>query len=132
MKFFKPSDVLEVEVLLGELGIKKLPNLPMHIDGSSMVLHNNTILLCGGSVTVSDRVSVSQCRKLNNTKKSLQLKNGTWEKHSTLNEERVSHSTVTTKTATFIFGGIYSRTTYEYLPTDSTTWLMGKTFLEAL
>ena len=34
---------------------------------------------------------------------------------------------VTTQEATFIFGGGYSRTTYEYLPKDSIQWLMGKT-----
>ena len=119
MKFFQWSDVLEVEVLMGELGTKKLPNLPMQINGSSMVLHNRTILLCGGSD--------SHCLELNNMKKCLQLKIGSWEEHSTLNKERVYHSTVTTKTAIFIFGGLNSRNTYEYLPTDATTWLMGKT-----
>ena len=39
----------------------------------------------------------------------------------------IQHSAVTTQAATFIFGGFYSRTTYEYLPKDSTKWLMGKT-----
>ena len=34
---------------------------------------------------------------------------------------------VTTQEATFIFGGGYSRTTYEYLPKDSIQWLIGKT-----
>ena len=113
------NDILEVEVLLGELGTKKLPNLPMKINGSSMVFHNKTILLCGGSD--------SHCLKLNNKKKCLQLKNGNWDDHSILNEERVYHSTVATKTATFIFGGLNSRNTYEYLPKDATEWLMGKT-----
>ena len=119
MTFNKFYDVVEVEVLLGELGTKKLPNLPMQINRSSMVLHNKTILLTGGS----------DCnhQKLNNKKKCLQLKNGSWEEHSALNERRFFHATVTTKTATYIFGGINSRYTYEYLPTDSTTWLMGKT-----
>merc|ERR1711963_1347729 len=78
-----------------------------------MVLHDGTILLCGG---------------WKNKQKCLQLDHGTWKKHSTLNEMRVYHSAVTTQTATFLFGGDYSRTTYEYLPKDSsTTWLMGKT-----
>ena len=39
------------------------------------------------------------------------------------NEERESHSAVTTQTATFLFGGDCSRTTYEYLPKDSSTTL---------
>ena len=34
-----------VEVLTGDLGTKQLPNLPEGIGGSSMVLHNRTILL---------------------------------------------------------------------------------------
>ena len=55
------------------------------------------------------------------------MDHGTWKEHSTLNVERIYHSAVTTQTATFIFGGRNSRTTYEYLPKDSTEWLMGKT-----
>ena len=77
-----------------------------------MVLHNGTILLCGGS---------------NNQKKCLQLEHGTWKEHSTLKAERMHHSAVTTKTATFLFGGTNSPFTYEYLPKDSNTWLKGKT-----
>ena len=57
------------------------------------------------------------------------MDHGTWKVHSTLNAERVWHSAVTTQTATFVFGGGISNKTYEYLPKDSTTWLMGKTEL---
>ena len=95
-----------------DLGIKQLPNLPQNIHESSMVAHNGTILLCGG---------------WHNEKKCLQLDDGTWKVHSTLNNKRKRHSVVTTHAATFIFGGYYSTTTYEYLPKDSTKWLMGKT-----
>ena len=77
-----------------------------------MVEYNGTMLLCGG---------------LDNEKKCLQLDQGTWKVHSTLNVERAWHSAVTTQTATFIFGGCYSDQTYEYLLKDSTRWLMGKT-----
>ena len=102
-----------VEVLTGDIGSKQLPNLPAEIIYSSMVLHNGTILLCGG---------------YQNKQKCLQLDHGTWSVHSTLNEGRVFHSAVTTQTATFIFGGCYPNSeTYEYLPKDSTTWHMGKT-----
>ena len=101
-----------MELLPEDLGIKQLPNLPNRIDGSSMVTHNDTILLCGGE---------------NNSKKCFQLDHGTWKEHSTLNVERDWHSAVTTQTATFVFGGDYSDKTYEYLPKDSTKWLMGKT-----
>ena len=77
-----------------------------------MVSHNGTILLCGGS-TVSN--------------KCLKLDHDTWKEHSTLNKERAWHSAVATQTATFIFGGSFSENTYEYLPKNSTKWLMGKT-----
>ena len=99
------------EVLTGDLGTKQLQNLPEGTSRSPMVKHNGHILLCGG---------LKQCLKLDH---------GTWKEHSTLNEERFSHSAVTTQTATFIFGGFYSRDTYEYLPKDSDTWLTGKTVI---
>ena len=44
-----------------------------------------------------------------------------------LMQKRVEHSAVTTQAATFVFGGGISNKTYEYLPKDSTKWLMGKT-----
>ena len=102
-----------VYLLIGDLKITQLPDLPQNINGSSMVAHNGTILLCGGWD--------------NNKQKCLQLDCGTWKEHSTLNKARVAHSIVTTQTATFVFGGSYSKTTYEYLPSDSTKWLTGKT-----
>ena len=81
-----------------------------------MVLHNGTVLICGGFEFGFER-----------KKKCLQLDQGTWKEHSTLNEKRLYHSTVTTPTATFVFGGRYSETTFEYLPKDSTTWILGRT-----
>ena len=101
-----------VDFLTGDLRIKQLPNLPDRIHGSSMVACFGTILLCGGSY------NLRQC---------LQLDHGTWKEHSPLNEKRVWHSIVATQETTFIFGGSCSRTTYEYLPEDSITWLIGKT-----
>ena len=88
-----------------------------------MVLHDDTILMIGG---------------IGNHENCLQLDLGTWKDHSTLTaEERVCHSAVATQTATFVFGGsdfrpfAYGgsefRFTYEYLPRDSKTWIMGKT-----
>ena len=74
-----------------------------------MVLHNRTILLCGGAGL---------------SYKCLQLESGIWKEHSTLHNKFISgHSVVRTKLATFIFGG----NTYEYLPQDSTKWVIGKT-----
>ena len=97
--------------MTGSLGNRKLSDLPEGIYGSSMVLHNETILLCGG---------------VNNKQKCLQLDHGTWKEHSTLNEKRSFHSAATTQKATFLFGGFH-QFTYEYLPKDSKTWIMGKT-----
>ena len=93
-----------VDFFIGDLGIKKLPNLPHNIYGSSMVAHFGTILLFGGRY---------------NEKPCLQFDHGTLKEHSTLNEKRVWHSAVTTKAATFIFGGGYPNSkTYEYFPKD--------------
>ena len=88
-----------------------LSHLPVQVFSPSMVLHNGTILLCGG-------------RK--NEKRCLLLYKGFWKEHSTLNMPRVGHSAVTTQTATYVFGGFDSKITYEYLPKDSTKWLKGK------
>ena len=101
-----------MEVLAGDLGTKQLPSLPVQNYSSSMVLHNESILLSGG-------VNIFQ--------KCLQFDNGTWKQHSTFNRERADHSVVTTQTATFVFGGRLSYKTYEYLPKNGTRWLMGKT-----
>ena len=101
-----------VDFLTGDLEIKQLPYLPQGIDGSSMVSHFGTILLCGG---------------FGNEKNCLKFDNGTWKKHSTFDKERVWHSAVTTQSATFVFGGVDSYEIYEYLPKDSTKWLIGKT-----
>ena len=97
--------------LFGDLPRKELPILPENTYGLSLVLHNGTILMCGG------RINPRQC---------LQLDLGTWKNHSTLGEKRYLSSAVTTQTVTFVFGGTFSRTTYEYLPKKSTTWREGK------
>ena len=94
-----------------------------------MTHSNGTFLICGGS---------------GDTSECIQLVDGTWKDHSTLNRIRFSHSAVVTQTATFLFGGsdfdifvreevygsgldpvIKSTESYEYLPHNSNTWLMG-------
>ena len=77
-----------------------------------MVMHNGSMLLSGGTI---------------NPHKCFQLCSGLWKEHRTLNELRIGHVAITTEFATFIFGGRCSSNTYEYLPKDSQTWLMGKT-----
>ena len=81
-----------------------------------MVTHNGSILICGGI-----RFNRNLCIKLNS---------GAWKEHSTLKQERCLASVVATPTDTFAFGGgvsSFSRTTFEYLPKNSTTWRMGYT-----
>ena len=65
-----------VDLLIGDLKIAQLPNLPQNINGSSMVAHNGAILMCGG---------------FGNLVKCLQFDNGTWKKYSTLNKKRDSY-----------------------------------------
>ena len=100
-----------VEILAGNLKINVFPKLPTEIENPSMILHNETILLCEGKTDV---------------RKCLQLDHGTWNHYSTFNTPRWGHSSVSTQSATFIFGGDRARTTYEYLPKGSTTWVKGK------
>ena len=97
----------QVEAMIEDLVMKQLPILPIRFLVSSMVLHDEAILLLG-------------------RQKCLQLNHGTWKKHSTLNQERLRHSAVTTKTGIFVFGGTLTRNTFEYLPKGSTTWHKGK------
>ena len=105
------STIYTVEVLSRDLRSSIFPNLPAEIIDTTMFMHDGKILVCGGGY---------------NEEKCLQLIHGTWKKHSTLNEKRIRHSTVTTQTGTFIFGGFYSDNTYEYLPKDSVKWLKGR------
>ena len=87
---FKLSEIglSTVAVLTDDLGFKQLPDLPQEIDGSSVLLHNGTIVVCGG---------------WKNKQMCLKLDKGIWKLHSYLNEKRICHSAVTTKRATFIF-----------------------------
>ena len=100
--------------MTGDIRSKKLPKLPENIFSPSKMLHQDSIILCGG---------------LNYENRCLELDHGLWKEHSILNMERSCHSAVTISSATFLFGGYdnHSYTTYEYLPKYSTTWLMGKT-----
>ena len=41
-------DVNTVEIITGEIGRRPLSNLPKKIFDTSLVLHNGTIMLCGG------------------------------------------------------------------------------------
>ena len=75
-----------------------------------MVMHNNLILLCGLTTNLKD------CFVLE--KRSLSL-------HSTFNRGRYLAVPISTNSGTFIFGGLHDQTTFEYLPKDSTTWILG-------
>ena len=90
----------------------QLQTLPRNIGVPSTILQNGNISLLGGA---------------GNSWKCLQLDNGTWKVENVLNKQRFGHSGVKTQSATFLFGGIVSPKTYEYLPKDSTKWIKGKT-----
>ena len=94
----------------------QIPNLPYENGYSSMVVHDGAILLCGGT---------KESHPKNGDLRCLQLEQGAWLEHSTLNRGRIYASAVTTSKATFIFGGITNGTTYEYLPKGSDTWQLG-------
>ena len=108
------TGVFTAEVLLGGQGTVELLNLPKTIYDSSMVMHNGDILLTGG---------------YGNMLKCLKLTEDSWKEHSALNYPRPFHSAVTTKSATFLFGGTKWYNHYEYLPKGSSKWLYGKTFI---
>ena len=101
-----------VEVLMEDFGTQGFTTLPIENHGSTLTLSNGAILLCGG---IKDMM------------KCIQWEDGIWKEHSTLNVIRVFHSAVVTQTATFLFGGMESTESYEYLSNNSNTWLMGKT-----
>ena len=86
-----------IEVVSGDLGTKLLAILPRGIEGPSMFLQNGTILISGFIHSYKSRFP-NRCIQLD-TPPILKT-------HSYLIETRKSgHSAVTTKTATFLFGG---------------------------
>ena len=56
------------------------------------------------------------CGGFHNKKKCFQLDHGHWKEHSVLNQVRYGHSAISTRMATFVFGGSLSDKTFEYLP----------------
>ena len=106
---------VSVDVISGSLRKPKIPRLPLDqptVYDCTMTNHFGTILVCGGNPNLS-----KQC---------YQLKGKTWTKHSNLIKRRLRASAITTKDATFLFGGGFGKT-YEYLPKGSTEWRLGET-----
>ena len=103
-----------VEAFTGELAKKQLPDLPEDFICCSVFMHNG-IILCQGFWKTGEYTC-------------FQLDIGTWKESGNLNVQPRCASTVTTKTATFAFGGeVFCQNTYEYLPIGSNSWLLGKT-----
>ena len=86
----------------------KLPNLPLKF-GTMAFFHNNTLANCDPGA-----------------KTCYQLQNDQWKPLNTLNKERDIGIAVSTDHASYIFGGAASSKTYEYLPKNSDTWILGK------
>ena len=117
-----------VEVISGfARGNIRLPKLPKEITKDdiithcSMFIHDGSLMVCGGGVCMYD----SDYGK-KEPWKCFQFKNGIWNEHSKLIRKRADSATVTTDKETFIFGGIQSMKTYEYLPKGSKKWKQGK------
>ena len=66
------------------------------------------------------------CGLTSNAKDCFVLEKGSLTKHSTINRRRYLAVPISTNSGTFIFGGLYDRFSYEYLPKDSTTWILGR------
>ena len=56
---------------------------------------------------------------------SLDVAGGVWRRHSSLTQERRKSTAITLPSGTYIFGGQYSRSTSDFLPTSSQTWQVG-------
>ena len=112
------SFLLDVNLIPRNAKNMQIPKLPYKNGYFSMVVHDGAILLCGGTKKSHPKNGELRC---------LQLDQGTWLEHSTLNHGRIYASAVATSKATFIFGGITNSATYEYLPKGSTTWELGTT-----
>ena len=101
-------EILSTDQSLTDIRIANLPNdLSVPKNNPSLFVHDGSLLLCGGEGNLKD------CHE---------FKNGKWTKHSTLENNRKWASAVTTQSGTYIFGGISSATTYEFLPAKSKSW----------
>ena len=90
-----------------------LPSLPTGISHQpSLVQTSEEILICGGS---------------NNGQKCMELKDNQWQEHSNLKNKRIWASAVSLPGGIFLFGGLYSHTTWEWLPSGINQWQSGNT-----
>ena len=91
--------------------IRTLPSFPeFNVVSHPMVQTNNgDILSCGG-----------QSKKI-----CYVLRDGNWVKHSTLNLARNGAVAIQMANGTYIFGGITSPSTSEFLPNNATVWQKG-------
>ena len=114
----------------------ELPNLPKritkdpHSTNCSIFLHDDTLMVFGGTFNGYVVMKDSYACIVNKPSKCFQLENGAWKEHSTLNHERYNCATVSTVKGTFVFGGdatmCGSSKSYEYLPIGSRIWKNGK------
>ena len=95
-----------------------VPQLPKANGGHCLVVTPDNILLsCGGDA------SPQTCY-------SLDVTGGVWNHHSTLREEREGSLAINLPSGAFIFGGMQSPQTSEYLPASDQTWQVGPTVPE--
>ena len=93
-----------------------LPSLPTGISRQPSLVQTSEeeILLCG---------------ELNNEQKCLELKDNQWQEHSNLKNSRSYASAASMPGGIFLFGGMDSRTTWEWLrlPSGTNQWQSGNT-----
>ena len=107
--FLFPNSGIEVVSANMTIRNKQLPNLPQ---SGATFFHKNTLTSC-----------------IIGAKTCYQLQNGQWKLLNTLNKIRDLDLAVSTDHATYIFGGTFgdfNSKTYEYLPKNSDTWILGK------
>ena len=109
-----------VHAVTGDPRIKRMmpifPKFPKMTKNTMTLMHNGTILVI---------------ENFNRSKKCFQLYKGAWNHHSFSNKNRIFGSAVSTSSMSFIFGGLASSNTYEYLPKDSNVWILGKSKIPA-
>ena len=112
---FAVFDIKRVDLLYGPEDCT-IPDLPYGGQyGHSIVLTSNgEILQCGGYSNDYKKT----CLDYDKTQQQ-------WKHHSSLTQERRFATGITMPKGIYLFGGSYSQTTFEYLPTNEKQWQEG-------
>ena len=111
-----------IEVLSNDesLANKNIRSLPFGITWDPLLfLNGDDLLFCGG---------IDSAYRLNT--KCLKYDKDGWKIHSNLNKNRTFASAVSTSNGAYIFGGDFSKDTYEFLPKNSSKWMLGQSRIQ--